>query len=68
MTVKAINPAISQAQLEVWEMKARLYERVKSLPLDQAIRAALAHAQETMAQLLNEGALDARSNKDEKQV
>ena len=34
----------------------------------EAIRAALAHAQETMAQLLNEGALDARSNKDEKQV
>lgn len=68
MKVRAMNSMISQAQFEVWEMKARLYEQVKTLTLDQAIRAALAHANETMAQLIKEGKLKTTRSNHEKQA
>lgn len=69
MKLRAMNSMISQAQFEVWEMKARLYEQVKTLPLDQAIRAALAHANETKAQLIKEGKLKTTTpNNHEKQA
>ncbi|GAK51081.1 hypothetical protein U14_02323 [Candidatus Moduliflexus flocculans] len=68
MKMNATNLPISQAQIEVWEMKAHLYEQVKTLPLDQAIRAALKHAHETMARLIHEGKLKTTSNNREKRV
>lgn len=48
---------ISQAQEEVWQMKALLYEQVQSLPLDQALQELLRHAQATVTQLVGTGRL-----------
>ncbi|MCX6152654.1 MAG: hypothetical protein NT007_00685 [Candidatus Kapabacteria bacterium] len=43
------NPNIvSQAQIEVWEMKDKLYENVKDLPLSEALKEILTKSQKAM--------------------
>lgn len=59
------NMTISQAQEDVWKMKAAaLYEQVQSLPLEQALQEVLRHAQTTMQQLVATGRLVRMPNDD----
>ena len=48
---------ISYAQEEVWKMKIQLYEQMQALPLEQALKELLRHAQLTMNQLVTTGRL-----------
>ena len=47
------NIGISKAQIEVWEVKANLYEMVKTLPLKEAYIKLMQHSKESMDDFLN---------------
>ncbi|GEM_PF-2170255 len=46
-----LRTPVPQAQLEVWEMKSALYERVKQLPTAVALPRLLEQAAETVTRL-----------------
>jgi len=50
-----IHSKISKSQLEVWEMKSKIYERVKDLELKNALRKILEESQCTTDSLIEKG-------------
>jgi len=49
-----LRTPVPTAQLEVWEMKNALYERVKQLPTEVALQRLLEQAAETVTRLEQE--------------
>ena len=48
----------SKAQIEVWEMKASIYEKVKNLPIKQALMSILMQSKLTTENLIKEGKIN----------
>ena len=57
MKMNKLSSSVSKAQIEVWNMKESLYERVKDLSLENAINQMLVNAHETVINLSKEGKL-----------
>ncbi len=53
--ISIIHSKISKSQLEVWEMKNKIYERVKDLELTNALRKILEESQYTTDSLIKKG-------------
>ena len=49
-----INPTFSKAQIEVWEMKDKIYESVKHLNLDDALHQIMESSHQLTEQFIKE--------------